>query len=246
MAQLAREMERLVTYKHPKSPVAEAYRTLRTNLGFTFINEPCRSILFTSTNPQDGKSTTIANIAVTMAQAGNRVIIVDCDLRKPVIHKIFGLPNQQGLTNTMMQQLSLKEVVHKNVIDKLDVLTSGPIPPNPAEMLASERSKKLWNRLAEDYDYVLIDSPPVLAVADASILATQVDGVILVVRSAKTRIDLARKAQDQLLKANAHIIGSVLNQLNMESKDYQYYYYYSHESSKTRKQGRWGIFSLFR
>ena len=240
MAEHARTIERLVTHEHPKSPVAEAYRTLRTNLGFTFIDAPCRSLLFTSTNPQDGKSTTIANIAVTMAQAGNRVIAVDCDLRKPMMHKIFGLENLRGLTNTMMQQLSLEEAVHKNVIEKLDILTSGPIPPNPAEMLASERSKALWAKLAETYDYVLIDSPPVLAVADASILATQVDGVILVIRSAGTRIDLAKEAKDQLLKANANIIGSVLNQLNMESKDYQYYYYYSHEGQSNKKKG-WGM-----
>lgn len=240
MAEHARTIERLVTHEHPKSPVAEAYRTLRTNLGFTFMDSPCRSILFTSTNPQDGKSTTLSNIAVTMAQAGNRVIAVDCDLRKPMLHKIFELENLRGLTNTMMQQLSLEEVVHKNVIDKLDILTSGPIPPNPAEMLISGRSKALWTKLAETYDYVLIDSPPVLAVADASILATQVDGVILVIRSAGTRIDLAKEAKDQLLKANANIIGTVLNQLNMESKDYQYYYYYSHEPQNPNKKS-WGM-----
>jgi protein-tyrosine kinase len=238
MAKHISTIERLVTHEHPKSPAAEAYRTLRTNLGFTFIDSPCRSILFTSTNPQDGKSTTLSNIAVTMAQAGNRVIAVDCDLRKPMLHKIFELENLRGLTNTMMQQLSLEEAVHKNVIDKLDILTSGPIPPNPAEMLASGRSKALWAKLAETYDYVLIDSPPVLAVADASILATQVDGVILVIRSAQTRIDLAKEAKDQLLKANANIIGTVLNQLNMQSKDYQYYYYYSHEGQSNKKKGR--------
>jgi len=240
MAKHISTIERLVTHEHPKSPAAEAYRTLRTNLGFTFMDSPCRSILFTSTNPQDGKSTTLSNIAVTMAQAGNRVIAVDCDLRKPMLHKIFGLENLRGLTNTMMQQLSLEEAVHKNVIEKLDILTSGPIPPNPAEMLASERSKALWAKLAETYDYVLIDSPPVLAVADASILATQVDGVILVIRSAQTRIDLAKEAKDQLLKANANIIGTVLNQLNMQSKDYQYYYYYSHEGQSSKKKS-WGM-----
>ena len=240
MAKHVSTIERLVTHEHPKSPAAEAYRTLRTNLGFTFIDSPCRSILFTSTNPQDGKSTTLSNIAVTMAQAGNRVIAVDCDLRKPMLHKIFELENLRGLTNTMMQQLSLEEAVHKNVIDKLDILTSGPIPPNPAEMLASGRSKALWTKLAETYDYVLIDSPPVLAVADASILATQVDGVILVIRSAGTRIDLAKEAKDQLLKANANIIGTVLNQLKMESKDYQYYYYYAHEGPSNKKKS-WAL-----
>lgn len=240
MAEHARKIQRLVTREHPKSPVAEAYRTTRTNLGFTCMDSPCRSLLFTSTNPQDGKTTTIANMAITMAQAGNRVIVVDCDLRKPMLHKVFGVENLRGLTNTMMQQANPEEVIHKNVIDKLDLLTSGPIPPNPAEMLASERSKALWAKLAETYDYVLIDSPPVLAVTDASILAAQVDGVILVIRSGQTRIDLAQEAKDQLLKANANIIGTILNQLNMDSKDYQYYYYYSNERPSSQNK-RWGL-----
>jgi len=238
MTKQADKIQRLVTHEHPKSPAAEAYRTLRTNLGFTFVDTPCRSILFSSPNPEDGKSTTIANLAVTMAQAGNRVILVDSDLRKPMLHKIFDLENQRGLTNAMMQQLTLEETVHKNVIDKLDILTSGPIPPNPAEILASKKSKALWDQLKETYDYVFIDSPPVLAVADASILATQVDGVILVVRSARTRIDLAREARDQLLKANVNIIGVVLNQLDMESSGYQYYYYYSQENANREKKRR--------
>lgn len=235
------EQSRLITHERPKSPVAEAYRTLRTNLGFTFIDTPCRSILFTSANPQDGKSTTIANIAVAMAQAGNRVAAVDCDLRKPMLHRIFQLENRRGLTNCIMQQAEPEELLQKTAIDNLEVLTSGPIPPNPAEMLASERSKALWDKLLAVYDYVLLDSPPILAVADASILATQVDGVILIIRFAQTRIDLAREAKEQLLKANAHIIGSVLNQVNMESKDYQYYYYYYHEESEKSKSKKRGF-----
>jgi capsular exopolysaccharide synthesis family protein len=207
------------------------------------MDKPCKTILFTSTNPQDGKSTTISNVAVTMAQAGNKVIVVDCDLRKPVLHKIFNLANHRGLTNAMMQQLSLEELVHEKVVPNLDVLTSGPIPPNPAEMLSSPRSKALWDRLAEAYDYVLIDSPPVLAVADASILASGVDGVILVIGSASTRINLAQEAKEQLLKANVNIIGAVLNGMNMKSSDYQYYYYYSHDDANRKKKHRkFGLF----
>ena len=244
MAREEHSMAQLVAHNDPKSPVAEAYRTLRTNLSFVFMDKPCKTILFTSTNPQDGKSTTIANVAVTMAQAGNKVIVVDCDLRKPVLHKIFNLANHRGLTNAMMQQLSLEELVHEKVVPNLDVLTSGPIPPNPAEMLSSPRSKALWDRLAEAYDYVLIDSPPVLAVADASILASGVDGVILVIGSASTRINLAQEAKEQLLKANVNIIGAVLNGMNMKSSDYQYYYYYSHEESSRKKKRR--RFKLFK
>ena len=160
-----------------------------------------------------------------------------------MLHRIFQLENRRGLTNCIMQQAEPEELLQKTAIDHLEVLTSGPIPPNPAEMLASERSKALWDKLLAVYDYVLLDSPPILAVADASILATQVDGVILIIRSAQTRIDLAREAKEQLLKANAHIIGSVLNQVNMESKDYQYYYYYYHEGSDKNKSKRRGMFT---
>jgi len=221
----------LITNTSPKSAMAEAYRTLRTNLGFASMDQPCRSILVSSSNPLDGKSTIISNLAVVMAQAGNEVILVDCDLRKPVQHKIFKVDNIRGVTNCIMQKLDVEQVAHKGLIENLTVLTSGPIPPNPAEILSSERTRSLWKTLLEKYDYVFIDAPPVLAVTDASILSTQVDGVILVVRSAITRKDLAREAKDQFAKANARLIGVVLNQVKMDANDYyQYYYYYSHDS----------------
>lgn len=227
---LSRDHE-LITYHRPKSPFAEAYRTLRTNLGFASVDHSYRSILVSSTSPQDGKSTTIANLAVTLAQAGKRVMLLDCDLRKPVLHHIFKVDNHQGVTNCLMHQVTIEEVAHEGVVENLTLVTSGPIPPNPAEMLGSERTRSLWPALLGKYDYVLIDAPPILAVADASILASQVDGVILVVRYAATRYDLAKKAKEQLLNANAHIIGVVLNQFKMEAKEYQYYYYYSRDSS---------------
>ena len=221
----------LITNTSPKSAMAEAYRTLRTNLGFASMDQSCRSILVSSSDPLDGKSTIISNLAVVMAQAGNKVILVDCDLRKPVQHKIFKVDNIRGVTNCIMQKLDVEEVAHKGLIENLTVLTSGPIPPNPAEILSSERTRSLWKTLLEKYDYVFIDAPPVLAVTDASILSTQVDGVILVVRSATTRIDLAREAKNQFAKANARLIGVVLNQVKMDANDYyQYYYYYSHDS----------------
>jgi len=212
--------------------MAEAYRTLRTNLGFAGMDQPCRSILVTSCNPLDGKSTIVSNLAVVMAQAGNKVILVDCDLRKPLQHKVFQVENFQGLTNCILQRLDVEEVAHRGLVENLTVLTSGPIPPNPAEILNSERTRSLWKTLLEKYDYVFIDSPPVLAVTDASILSTQVDGAILVVRSGVTRKDLAREAKEQFAKANARLIGVVLNQVKMDANDYyQYYYYYSHESA---------------
>ncbi len=233
---ILRELE-LITNTSPKSAMAEAYRTLRTNLGFAGMDQPCRSILISSSNPMDGKSTIVSNLAVVMAQAGNKVILVDCDLRKPVQHKIFQVDNFRGVTNCIMQKLDVEEVAHKGLVENLTVLTSGPIPPNPAEILSSERTRSLWKTLLERYDYVFIDAPPVLAVTDASILSNQVDGVILVVRSAVTRIDLAREAREQLAKANARVIGVVMNQVKMDAHDYyQYYYYYSHDSEPTTRK----------
>ena len=224
----------LITSSSPKSPIAEAYRTLRTNIGFASVDKKYRSILITSASPQDGKSTTAANLAVAMAQAGNRVIAVDCDLRKPILHKVFQKENSRGLTSYLTQGLTLDQVV-QNAMENLDILTSGPIPPNPSEMLSSDKVRSLWPELLKRYDYILIDSPPILAVTDASILASQVDAVIGVVKSGTTRNDMGRMALSQLLNANAKIIGMVLNGIKAESKEYQYYYYYSNDSTDVEK-----------
>ena len=219
----------LLTYQYPKSSMAEAYRTLRTNLGFASMDDPCRSILFTSTSPRDGKSTVASNLAVVMAQAGNRVALVDADLRKPIQHKIFDVDNRQGLTSVLLREVEAEKAMHNGLVENLHVLTSGPIPPNPAEILGSERARQVLQQLLDEYDYVFIDSPPILAVTDSAILSTIVDGVVLVVNYAVTRNELAREAVEQFKKANARIIGVVLNQVKMESSDYKnYYYYYYH------------------
>lgn len=228
--------ERLITSSHPKSPIAEAYRTLRTNIGFASVDKQYRTILVSSVNPQDGKSTTAANLAVAMAQTGKRVIVVDCDLRKPVLHKIFQQENSRGFSNLIMQGLPVSDVVIK-VMENLDLITSGPIPPNPSEMLSSAKTRSLWAELLHTYDYVLIDSPPVLAVTDASILASQAEGVLMIVRSGSTRNDFARKAKEQLLTANANIIGTVINGMKQETQDYQYYYYYANDEKDSEKPG---------
>jgi capsular exopolysaccharide synthesis family protein len=215
----------LITHENPKSAIAEAYRTLRTNLGFAELDQPCRSILITSSSPMDGKSTIAANLAVVMAQAGKKTLLVDCDLRKPVQHRMFGIHNHKGLTNCLLQHLDVEDIAHRDIVENLTLLTSGPIPPNPAEILSSARTRSLWQDLLKKYEYVFIDAPPVLAVTDAAILSTQVDGVVLVVSSANTRIDLAKNAQEQFIKANARIIGVVLNKIKVEKHDYNYYYY---------------------
>ena len=225
----------LITHIYPKSSMAEAYRTLRTNLGFASMDDPCRSILFTSTSPRDGKSTVASNLAVVMAQAGHRVVLVDADLRKPVMHQIFEVDNRQGLINCLLKEVETESVLHNGLVKNLYVMTSGPIPPNPAEILNSSRAQQVLKQLLDNYDYVFIDSPPVLAVTDASILSTLVDGVVLIINSATTRTDLAREATEQFKKANARVIGVVLNQVKMESNDYKYYYYYAHSEDENKK-----------
>ncbi|MBC7074983.1 MAG: CpsD/CapB family tyrosine-protein kinase [Syntrophomonadaceae bacterium] len=238
MAKKTQREYELISSKSPKSPVAEAFRTLRTNLAFTGMDHSSRSILVTSPSPEDGKSAVAANLAVVLAQAGNRVILVDCDLRKPVQHKIFQVANDRGFTNCLVQAAEIEEAVIKTGVDNLDLLTSGPVPPNPAEILASKHMSNLLEHLLGKYDYVITDAPPLLAVTDAAILATQVDGVILVVRSANTRIDQAREAKNRLLKVNARLLGAVLNQVKVNSYGYQYYYYYYQESDDNEVKTR--------
>jgi non-specific protein-tyrosine kinase len=215
--------DKLIAYYDPSSPVAEAYRTLRTNIQFSSLDKPVRTLLATSSGPEEGKSTTLANLAVVLAQAEKRVILVDCDLRKPSLHKLFGLPNTAGLTSLLVQD-DLRELPLQEVgLAGLSVLTSGPLPPNPSELLGSQRLAHLIDRLKEEADYVLFDTPPVIAVTDAAVLATRLDGAILVVSAGKTRRDLAQKAKAQLERVNANILGVVLNNVKLDADLNRYY-----------------------
>ena len=201
----------------PRSPIAEAYRGLRTNLTFSSLDRPLRTMLITSAGPEEGKSTVLANLAVTEAQAGRRVIIVDADLRRPRQHELFGISNATGLTTALadekgLQNLSLQAtVLQATEVPGLRVLTSGPLPPNPTELLASQPMAALQTAQSPQYDLVLFDAPPVVVVTDAAILASQVDGVLLVVNANGTRREHAQRAQQLLAKVNARIVGSVLN-----------------------------------
>ena len=207
----------LVTLQDQRSPIAEAYRGLRTNLTFSSLDRPLRTMLITSAGPEEGKSTVLANLAVTEAQAGRRVIIVDADLRRPRQHELFGISNATGLTTALadekgLQNLSLQAtVLQATEVPGLRVLTSGPLPPNPTELLASQRMAALLTALSALSDLVLFDAPPVVVVTDAAILASQVDGVLLVVNANGTRREHAQRAQQLLAKVNARIVGSVLN-----------------------------------
>ena len=221
---------RLIT-ENPTSRVAESYRMIRTNIQFASLDKPIKTILCTSTAPGEGKSTTIANLAIAFAQTGSKVLLIDADLRRPTIHKAFGISNPLGLTNLLMQSVS-EEIALRDVrIPNLRVVTSGPIPPNPAEVLGSSRMRELLQKFANQFDYILIDSPPTLAVTDSSILSRMVDGVILVVGADEVSTDKAKKAKAQLDGVKANILGVVLNGTEQDSND-DYYYYYSRKTGK--------------
>lgn len=214
----------LITVSNPRSPVAEAFRTLRTNLEFSNLDKSLRTILVTSASPEEGKSTTLANLAVTIAQSGKRVILVDADLRRPTQHQIFGLKSTPGLTDMVRDDALLANPPTQDTgVPNLRVLTSGQQPPNPAEILGSKRLSEILAALLENADMVLFDAPPILAVTDAAVLASRVDAVLLVVSAGKTKRENARKAQTQLEKINARVIGAVLNNAQPE-RGGQYYY----------------------
>lgn len=197
---------------------------MRTNIQFSSVDEEMRVIMVTSGSPGEGKSTTVSNLAVVMAQQGKHVLLIDADLRKPTAHYTFRLTNTRGLTNVLTRQLELDEVIEKTMIDKLDILSSGPIPPNPSELVGSRMMEQLIIEALEQYDVVLFDCPPLLAVTDAQIMANYCQGVILVVNSGRTEIEAATKAKESLSNAKAKLLGVVLNGKKMNGDDYYYYY----------------------
>jgi len=218
-------MYRLATILYPRSPAAEAYRTLRTNIEFAAVEAPVRAILVTSSVPGEGKTTTAANLAAVFAQAGKRTVLVDCDLRKPGVHRIFGLPNATGLTTMLRnERAELADVAQSTEQESLRVVTTGPLPPNPAELVRSERMRAALGRIAAEADYVIVDSPPLQAVTDAAILSTLVDGTLLVVDAGRTRSGAVRSGREALAKVGARVLGVTLNRLS-ESMSGAYYYY---------------------
>lgn len=214
----------LITQTDPRSPISEQYKTIRTNIQFSVTDSEIRSIVVTSSGPEEGKSTTIANLAVVFAQQGKKVLLVDADMRKPTVHYTFRLDNIFGLTNILTKQRKLSDTYQATEIDNLYVLSCGPIPPNPAELLASQAMDELLKDAYQTFDMILFDTPPVLAVTDAQILASKANGTILVVHSQKTITDAAIKAKELLQSANSKLLGVVLNQ--RKQKDSHYYYYY--------------------
>ncbi len=212
----------LIALRDPRSPAAEAYRTLRTNILFSSLDKPLRTLLVTSAGPDEGKSTTVANLAVTMAQAEQRVILVDCDLRRPALHTIFRVPAEPGLTSVILEQGEAPLPLQPTPVPGLSLLASGPLPPRPADLLGSQRMEALIQRLLAEADVVLFDTPPVTAVTDAAVLARRLDGVLLVLQAGRTRRDRAREARRLLEKVKANIVGVILNNAPVEA-GYDYY-----------------------
>ena len=228
--QVSSGVSRIVTHADPRSPVAEAYRSLRTNLAFARTQRGLRAVALTSPGPSDGKSTTVANLAITFAQQGQRTLLVDADLRRAVLDKSFGIPRSPGLTEVIIGASAFEAAVHATQVPNLFVMTSGQLPPNPSELLGSPAMRDVLARMTSQFDMVLFDSPPLLAVTDAAVLSTMVDGTILIARMGATTRKGLWRAVSQLRAVHAPLLGSVLNDVTSDVGayygGYSYYYYY--------------------
>lgn len=216
---------KLVTNANPSSVISEQFRTLRTNISFSSSDTEIRSIVFTSGSPGEGKSTVAANTAVVFAQEGKRVLLVDADMRKPTVHYTFHMTNTTGLSNLLTRQAALEDVVKVSDQDNLNIITCGPIPPNPSELLGSRTMDAVLMEMLRAFDVVIFDAPPVLAVTDAQIIANKADGTILVLNTAKTEKDALTKSKEALVKSNANVIGVVMNNYIYDNDAYYYQYY---------------------
>ncbi len=224
--ELSYQVHRLASAEELKAPVAEAYRTLRTNLQFTQLDRPLQTLLVTSSIRGEGKTTTSVNLSIIMAQTGKKVLLVDTDLRRPRIHKAFSTGREIGLTNLLMGEMILEDVLIPADVPNLHILPSGPLPPNPAELVATDRMKSLIKYMTSKYDLVIFDSPPLVAVTDAALLATEVDGLLLVVEAGALPRELLKQGLDRLSNVKATILGAVLNNVNLQKGSYYYYYYH--------------------
>lgn len=227
----------LIAHNDLKNPATEAYRVIRTSIQFAQAGKELKTLAVTSCMPNEGKSMTAANLAVVLTQAGKSVLLLDCDMRNPTVHKNFGLSNKLGLSSCISMGTPLSAAVQATKVDNLYALTSGVIPPNPSELLGSEQMKNVLQRAKEQYDYVLIDTPPVMPVTDALIVSRFVDGMILVIASAEVKVEMARDVKNQLVNAGANILGVVLNKVRSEHHGYGYgyYYYYGNDGEKHKK-----------
>lgn len=214
---------RLVTLDDPRSAGAEAYRTLRANIQFSTLDRPLRTLLVTSAGADEGKAITLGNLAVVLAQAGSRVVAVDCDLRRPSLHEAFGLANEKGLTTALLDDTEGDLPLQPTIVPNLQVLAAGPTPPNPADLLATPRMQRVVERLVASSDLVLFNAPPAAFTADAAILASRLDGTLLVVSAGRTRREMAGRAKAVLERANARLLGVVVENVQLEPNLRRYY-----------------------
>ncbi|MDL2058143.1 CpsD/CapB family tyrosine-protein kinase [Limosilactobacillus reuteri] len=227
---------KLITVAHPKSPISEQFRTIRTNINFMAIDKPIKTLALTSTNVSEGKSTITDNLAVVWAQTGQRVLLIDADLRRPTLHTTFSKSNQEGLTTILTSgtnSVDLRQIVQASGVGKLDILTSGPIPPNPAELLNSQRMKTLIESVKSIYDMVIVDVPPLLEVTDTQVLSHFLDAIVLVVKQGQTQKLAAKRAVELLNLAHANLLGYVMNDISADSDaGYGYGYGYGTDSAQ--------------
>ncbi|EGQ0374043.1 TPA: polysaccharide biosynthesis tyrosine autokinase [Staphylococcus pseudintermedius] len=220
--------EQLIVHHKPKSPVSEKFRSIRSNIMFAGVDEPIKSVIITSSLPLSGKSTISANLAVTYAQANYRTLIIDGDMRKPTQHYIFNLQNNKGLSSVLMDWNNYEQMIQQTEVEGLDVLTSGPTPPNPSELITSQAFQKMYQHLLDQYDFIIIDTPPINSVTDAQLYAEISGHAIYVINVEKNNRNQVIKGQKELEKSNSKILGVVLNKIKPD-KDSGYYAYYGDE-----------------
>lgn len=233
------ENPNLITVEDSKSPISEAYRTLRTNIQFSSFDTKVQTVVITSSGPSEGKSTTSSNLAVVMAESGNKTILIDCDQRKPKLHKLFKTSNNLGLSDLLAEKAKFEQAVQNTEVPNLSLLTSGTRPPNPAELLASSKMESFLDLLREKYEYIILDTPPVIAVTDAQLLSRHADGCLLVIAASQAERAAAIKAKQLLEKVDAKILGVVLNKLEINEKGYYgyyYHYYYGTDGERIKKK----------
>ena len=240
-AESRKTVARLISHFAPKSPISEAYRTFRTNIQYTKTDATLKTLLVTSPGPGEGKSTTIANLAITLSQSGNRVLLVDADLRRPVLHSIFGTDRSRGLTNVLVGKMEIDDVVQKTEIENLFLMPCGTLPPNPSELLGSSSMEKVIEALKDRFDVILFDSPPIIAVTDAAVLGSKVDGLVVVVKSGQTFRDATQRAKALINNVKIPVLGALLNGVRIESMYgsyyyYYHYYYYGKDNDKKKKR----------
>lgn len=226
---------KMITVTDPTSVDTEQFNTIRTNIKFSNVDKDYKTLMVTSSNMSEGKSTVSANIATTFAKQGLHTLLVDSDLRRPTINATFGIDNPQGLSNYLSERsFDVNSIIYKTSVKNLYVMPSGPIPPNPSELIGSKRMAELIKKLSEQLDLVIFDAPPVLSVTDAQIVSTNVDGTILVVRANKTEKAAVKEAVRLIKQVGGHIIGTVLNDVEVKGSGYYGYYGYSKDSKKKK------------